>query len=115
MSGDTPEGRIGNGYSTAGAGGTVPGVERGSHPEIAPDALTRDVRAARTRRGLLSDAVARESGVSVEAVIRVLSNDPTPANREDAVRLRAWAQGILEGRVTRQRASSSEVDASIRR
>jgi hypothetical protein len=70
-------------------------VERRSSGEVEPGVLTRDVRVARDRRALLSSEIARESGVSTEAVIRVLSDDPTPRDPADARRLSAWAAAAL--------------------
>jgi len=66
-------------------------VERRHVVDFEPDDLTRTVRAARTRRGLLSSDIARESGVDVSTVIRVLSNDLTPPDPVDADRLLTWA------------------------
>jgi hypothetical protein len=66
---------------------SVTDVDRRSSGEAEPGALTRDIRAARDRRGLLSGDIGRESVVGTETVVSVLSNDqarpyltpPTPS------------------------------------
>lgn len=71
-----------------------------SNAEGTPSRLTQEVRAARDRRGLLSDAVALESGASVQTVIRVLSDRPALPDLVGAERLSAWAAGVLATPIT---------------
>lgn len=60
-----------------------------------PGELTRLVRNARNRLDLQSDEVARDSGVNVVHVIRVLAAAPSPVEPDVALRLRAWASRVI--------------------
>lgn len=72
-------------------------MERRSSADREPGTLTCAVCSARDRRGLLSGAVARESGVDLETVVRVLANDPVSPRGREAERLGAWAAAATAG------------------
>lgn len=92
--GRTGAGRLSRAPDRPARGGTMT-AQRRKPVVLEPAGLTTEIRAARTRRGLLSGEVALQSGVSAGTVVRVLAGDPLPPDRADADALLRWARTVL--------------------